>query len=158
MFRDELLDLRELLAYVRLAHPPGEEHHDAPEHPQHPAHDPHGSGAGGGDYASSSASGSGDFGSVAAPGDEGVGATAALVLPPGGVATIFSEGDLESALAAAPGRVVVLFASLTWCRPCKRVDQPYKVGSGRPGEGSSRRGGGGWILRRGGTAGGGGLA
>lgn len=44
----------------------------------------------------------------------------------GNVSVIFSEQELEEALAKNPDKLVVLFCGLTWCRPCKGVGKPYE--------------------------------
>eukprot|EP00878_Enallax_costatus_P006243 GHUV01006546.1.p1 GENE.GHUV01006546.1~~GHUV01006546.1.p1 ORF type:complete len:282 (+),score=101.97 GHUV01006546.1:468-1313(+) len=44
----------------------------------------------------------------------------------GDVSVIFSEGEVEEALAAHTDKLVVLFCGLTWCRPCKAVARPYE--------------------------------
>ncbi|CAD7703082.1 unnamed protein product [Ostreobium quekettii] len=81
MFHDKLLDLRQVLDYIRLA----------PE--------------------------------ASSPG-AGFGAPSAEVAA-GEVREIESEEELDAVLASAPG-LVVLFAGLAWCRPCKAAVKPYK--------------------------------
>jgi hypothetical protein len=45
----------------------------------------------------------------------------------GEVAIIFSEAELDDVLKAHKDDLVVLEASLTWCRPCKGFEPSYKV-------------------------------
>ncbi|KAL4423154.1 hypothetical protein ABPG77_007807 [Micractinium sp. CCAP 211/92] len=48
-------------------------------------------------------------------------------LLPGGVNLFFSEADLDAVLASNPGKLVVLMASVTWCRPCKGFQSTYEA-------------------------------
>ena len=51
---------------------------------------------------------------------------AAAALPePGTVMRIFGDADLADVSAAAGGRLVVVEAGLSWCRPCKRFAPAY---------------------------------
>lgn len=45
----------------------------------------------------------------------------------GGVTLIFSEAELDSILEEHSDRLVILEASLTWCRPCKGFEKTLKV-------------------------------
>ena len=40
---------------------------------------------------------------------------------------IFSEAELDSLLHEHANRLVVLEASLTWCRPCKGFEKTFQV-------------------------------
>jgi hypothetical protein len=40
---------------------------------------------------------------------------------------IESEEELDALLAAEPGTLTVLLASLTWCRPCKSLAKPLQA-------------------------------
>ncbi|KAL4440573.1 hypothetical protein ABPG75_003574 [Micractinium tetrahymenae] len=51
---------------------------------------------------------------------------AGLKLLPGGVNLFFAEADLDAVLAAHPAKLVVLMASLTWCRPCKTFQATFE--------------------------------
>lgn len=51
---------------------------------------------------------------------------AAPKLLPGGVNLFFSEEELDAVLAANKDKVVVLMASVTWCRPCKAFQENYE--------------------------------
>lgn len=40
---------------------------------------------------------------------------------------LFSEAELDEVLQKDSGKLVVLMASMTWCRPCKGLQRPYQV-------------------------------
>jgi hypothetical protein len=44
----------------------------------------------------------------------------------GTVSLIFSEPELDEVLSKHPGRLVVLFGGVSWCRPCKGVSKPFE--------------------------------
>lgn len=46
---------------------------------------------------------------------------------PGEVNLLMSEEDFDAALAQHAPRLIVLEASLTWCRPCKGFERPFEV-------------------------------
>ncbi|KAK9831857.1 hypothetical protein WJX81_002485 [Elliptochloris bilobata] len=80
MFRAELLDLREIMGFLRM-------------------------------------------GSSAALPPGGV---AAFEWQPGEVSLLESEEEFDAALVQHPQRLIVLEASLTWCRPCKGFERSYQ--------------------------------
>eukprot|EP01024_Parvocaulis_polyphysoides_P061484 TRINITY_DN6811_c0_g5_i1.p1 TRINITY_DN6811_c0_g5~~TRINITY_DN6811_c0_g5_i1.p1 ORF type:complete len:409 (+),score=55.72 TRINITY_DN6811_c0_g5_i1:62-1288(+) len=45
---------------------------------------------------------------------------------PGQVMMIFSEEELNELLADGADKLAVIFAGLTWCRPCKAIQRPYQ--------------------------------
>ncbi len=51
----------------------------------------------------------------------------------GDLTLIFSAAELDEIVAANPGKVVVVFGALTWCRPCKAMQRPVQVGGARGG-------------------------
>jgi hypothetical protein len=44
----------------------------------------------------------------------------------GTVSVIFGEAELDEVLKKHADRLVVMFAGVTWCRPCKGVAKPYE--------------------------------
>ncbi|EFJ46357.1 hypothetical protein VOLCADRAFT_105559 [Volvox carteri f. nagariensis] len=44
----------------------------------------------------------------------------------GDMTLIFSEQELDEIIAANPNKLVVVFAALTWCRPCKGMQRPVQ--------------------------------
>ncbi len=46
----------------------------------------------------------------------------------GTVNMIFSEAEFDKVLTEAGGKLVILMATLTWCRPCKAFGPTYEVG------------------------------
>eukprot|EP01023_Acetabularia_acetabulum_P044590 TRINITY_DN4480_c2_g2_i1.p1 TRINITY_DN4480_c2_g2~~TRINITY_DN4480_c2_g2_i1.p1 ORF type:complete len:313 (+),score=83.12 TRINITY_DN4480_c2_g2_i1:151-1089(+) len=48
------------------------------------------------------------------------------VTHPGQVMMIFSEEELNELLDDKPEKLAVIFAGLTWCRPCKGIQRPYQ--------------------------------
>lgn len=46
---------------------------------------------------------------------------------PGEVSMLMSEEEFDAALALHAQRLIVLEASLTWCRPCKGFERSYEV-------------------------------
>jgi len=49
-----------------------------------------------------------------------------ILLKPGEVMKIFTEAEFDEILERNPEKLIVLFAGLTWCRPCKAVIRPYE--------------------------------
>lgn len=45
----------------------------------------------------------------------------------GSVTLIFSEAELDSLLQQHSSRLIVLEASMTWCRPCKGFERSYQA-------------------------------
>lgn len=45
----------------------------------------------------------------------------------GAVTVIFSEAELDSILEEHSDRLIVLEASLTWCRPCKGFERVFQA-------------------------------
>uniref|UniRef100_A0A061SGG2 Ef-hand domain-containing thioredoxin n=1 Tax=Tetraselmis sp. GSL018 TaxID=582737 RepID=A0A061SGG2_9CHLO len=81
MFRDQLLDLQDILDYVKIS---SAESTSAPSEPR------------------------------------------LISVDPGSVALIFSGEELDDIMESNPGRVVVVMASLTWCRPCKGFQRTFQ--------------------------------
>jgi Ca2+-binding EF-hand superfamily protein len=48
-------------------------------------------------------------------------AAATSAAAPGAVTSFFAAEEFEAAMAAHPDKLVVVMASLTWCRPCKKI-------------------------------------
>lgn len=92
MFRDDLLDLKEILDYIKMQPRPMTDDEKK---------------------------------ALAAAARRGPG----LVV--GTVNMLFSEVELNTALEAAGDHLVVLMASLTWCRPCKAFTSTYEKISNR---------------------------
>ncbi|KAI8471846.1 MAG: hypothetical protein J3K34DRAFT_415917 [Monoraphidium minutum] len=44
----------------------------------------------------------------------------------GTVSLIFSEAELDEVIQKHAARLVIMFAGVTWCRPCKGVQKPYE--------------------------------
>lgn len=86
MFRNELLDLQEILQYVKISPRATPTPTAAPPSPP----------------------------------------TARPETPSGAVTTFFSAHELELILHASTGRLVVVEASLTWCKPCKTFQPTYE--------------------------------
>lgn len=48
-------------------------------------------------------------------------------IPSGEVVTFFTEKEYDSLVIENAGKLVVIMASLTWCRPCKRMTPVLEV-------------------------------
>ncbi|KXZ48459.1 hypothetical protein GPECTOR_27g629 [Gonium pectorale] len=59
-------------------------------------------------------------------GEEVPGTGAVIQAVEGDMTLIFSEQELDELIAAHPGKLVVLFCALTWCRPCKGMQRPVQ--------------------------------
>jgi Ca2+-binding EF-hand superfamily protein/thiol-disulfide isomerase/thioredoxin len=97
LFRDELLDLKEVLDFVKQR--------SAPKAP--PA------------AAAAAAPAAAPAAPAAKPGK-------LPKLVEGGVTLIFSEEEFDAVLAAHPDKLIVVMASVTWCRPCRSFQEIYE--------------------------------
>lgn len=101
MFRDELLDLKEILDYIKMQ--PTQKNEQQAK------------------VCCAYYCGCSDTSATQADVKRSPGAVA------GTVNMIFSEAEFDKILSEAGNKLVVLMASLTWCRPCKAFGPTYEV-------------------------------
>ncbi|KAI3431308.1 hypothetical protein D9Q98_004367 [Chlorella vulgaris] len=108
MFRHQLLDLQAIMAYIKQR----TEESDA-KHAQNSA-------------AAAAAAAAATAAAVAASSAAAQPAAAAPPLTPGAVKLVFGEEEFDAVLAANTDKLVVLMASVTWCKPCKGFQETYE--------------------------------